>query len=91
VFYVIQDPRWPIKSQDSALSIDICVEGDFLQLLPWCLTFTGTDIIFHDMDSDTSLTSLSDCFMAPDGGSLQARAGNPIDRLYSMQNSYFAS
>ncbi|XP_056288678.1 LIM/homeobox protein LMX-1.2-like isoform X2 [Pseudoliparis swirei] len=51
----------------------------------------GTDIIFHDMDSDTSLTSLSDCFMAPDGGSLQARAGNPIDRLYSMQNSYFAS
>lgn len=23
--------------------------------------------------------------------SLQARVGNPIDRLYSMQNSYFAS
>ncbi|XP_034402957.1 LIM/homeobox protein LMX-1.2-like isoform X2 [Cyclopterus lumpus] len=52
----------------------------------------GTDIIFHDMDSDTSLTSLSDCFMAtPDVGSLQARAGNPIDRLYSMQSSYFAT
>ncbi|KAG8010993.1 LIM homeobox transcription factor 1-beta [Nibea albiflora] len=52
----------------------------------------GTDSIFHDIDSDTSLTSLSDCFMAtPDVGSLQARAGNPIDRLYSMQSSYFAS
>uniref|UniRef100_UPI0037E7A36C LIM/homeobox protein LMX-1.2-like isoform X3 n=1 Tax=Semicossyphus pulcher TaxID=241346 RepID=UPI0037E7A36C len=49
----------------------------------------GTDSIFHDIDSDTSLTSLSDCFMtAPDVGSLQ---GNPIDRLYSMQSSYFAS
>ncbi|XP_054468778.1 LIM/homeobox protein LMX-1.2-like [Anoplopoma fimbria] len=52
----------------------------------------GTDIIFHDMDSDTSLTSLSDCFMAtPDVGSLHAQAGNPIDRLYSMQSSYFSS
>ncbi|KAM9338566.1 LIM/homeobox protein LMX-1.2-like [Symphorus nematophorus] len=52
----------------------------------------GTDSIFHDIDSDTSLTSLSDCFMATaDVGSLQARAGNPIDRLYSMQSSYFAS
>ncbi|XP_041816239.1 LIM/homeobox protein LMX-1.2-like isoform X1 [Chelmon rostratus] len=52
----------------------------------------GTDSIFHDIDSDASLTSLSDCFMAtPDVGSLQARAGNPIDRLYSMQSSYFAS
>ncbi|XP_073334352.1 LIM/homeobox protein LMX-1.2-like isoform X1 [Pagrus major] len=52
----------------------------------------GTDSIFHDIDSDTSLTSLSDCFMAtPDVGSLQARAGNPIDHLYSMQSSYFAS
>uniref|UniRef100_A0A673CWT0 LIM homeobox transcription factor 1-alpha n=1 Tax=Sphaeramia orbicularis TaxID=375764 RepID=A0A673CWT0_9TELE len=52
----------------------------------------GDDSIFHDIDSDTSLTSLSDCFMAtPDVGSLQARAGNPIDRLYSMQSSYFAS
>ncbi|XP_028273953.1 LIM/homeobox protein LMX-1.2-like [Parambassis ranga] len=52
----------------------------------------GTDSIFHDIDSDTSLTSLSDCFMAtPDVGSLHTRAGNPIDRLYSMQSSYFAS
>ncbi|XP_067430946.1 LIM homeobox transcription factor 1-beta.1-like [Thunnus thynnus] len=50
------------------------------------------DSIFHDIDSDTSLTSLSDCFMStPDVGSLHARAGNPIDRLYSMQTSYFAS
>lgn len=54
--------------------------------------FTGNDSAFHDIDSDTSLTSLSDCFMASsEVGSMQARVGNPIDRLYSMQNSYFAS
>ncbi|XP_062854641.1 LIM homeobox transcription factor 1, beta b isoform X1 [Trichomycterus rosablanca] len=52
----------------------------------------GNDSIFHDIDSDTSLTSLSDCFMtSSEAGSLQARVGNPIDRLYSMQSSYFAS
>lgn len=52
----------------------------------------GNDSILHDIDSDTSLTSLSDCFMASsEVSSLQARVGNPIDRLYSMQNSYFAS
>ncbi|KAJ8346376.1 hypothetical protein SKAU_G00277770 [Synaphobranchus kaupii] len=52
----------------------------------------GSDSIFHDIDSDTSLTSLSDCFMtSSEVGSLQARVGNPIDRLYSMQSSYFAS
>ncbi|CAI5650940.1 LIM homeobox transcription factor 1, beta b isoform X3 [Oreochromis niloticus] len=52
----------------------------------------GNDSAFHDIDSDTSLTSLSDCFMASsEVNSLQARVGNPIDRLYSMQNSYFAS
>lgn len=52
----------------------------------------GNDSAFHDIDSDTSLTSLSDCFMASsDVSSMQARVGNPIDRLYSMQNSYFAS
>ncbi|XP_061589483.1 LIM homeobox transcription factor 1-beta-like [Cololabis saira] len=52
----------------------------------------GTDSVFHDIDSDASLTSLGDCFMAAaDMASLQARAGNPIDHLYSMQSSYFAS
>ncbi|KAM3599661.1 uncharacterized protein V6R79_009199 [Siganus canaliculatus] len=52
----------------------------------------GTDGIFHSIDSDTSLTSLSDCFLtAPDVTSLQTRTGNPIDRLYSMQSSYFTS
>ncbi|MBN3323838.1 LMX1B protein, partial [Atractosteus spatula] len=52
----------------------------------------GNDSIFHDIDSDTSLTSLSDCFLpSSEVGSLQARVGNPIDRLYSMQSSYFAS
>lgn len=60
---------------------DLCV------ILP-----AGNDSAFHDIDSDTSLTSLSDCFMASsDVNSMQARVGNPIDRLYSMQNSYFAS
>uniref|UniRef100_A0A4W5P7S9 Uncharacterized protein n=1 Tax=Hucho hucho TaxID=62062 RepID=A0A4W5P7S9_9TELE len=61
--------------------------------LCFCLSsLTGNDSIFHDIDSDTSLTSLSDCFMAAsDIGSLQVRVGNPIDRLYSMQSSYFAS
>ncbi|XP_066518374.1 LIM homeobox transcription factor 1, beta a [Hoplias malabaricus] len=49
------------------------------------------DPIFHDIDSDTSLTSLSDCFMASEAGTLQTRVGNPIDRLYSMQSSYFTS
>ncbi|XP_073495872.1 LIM homeobox transcription factor 1-beta [Phyllobates terribilis] len=52
----------------------------------------GNDTIFHDIDSDTSLTSLSDCFLASsEVNSMQARVGNPIDRLYSMQSSYFAS
>uniref|UniRef100_A0A8C9K3M7 LIM homeobox transcription factor 1 beta n=1 Tax=Panthera tigris altaica TaxID=74533 RepID=A0A8C9K3M7_PANTA len=61
--------------------------GDHSHLPP-----PGNDSIFHDIDSDTSLTSLSDCFLgSSDVGSLQARVGNPIDRLYSMQSSYFAS
>ncbi|XP_043576156.1 LIM/homeobox protein LMX-1.2 isoform X1 [Chiloscyllium plagiosum] len=52
----------------------------------------GNDSLFHDIDSDTSLTSLSDCFLASsEVNPMQARVGNPIDRLYSMQNSYFAS
>ncbi|XP_037548525.1 LIM/homeobox protein LMX-1.2-like isoform X2 [Nematolebias whitei] len=50
----------------------------------------GMDSIFPDMDSDTSQTSFSDCFMStPD--LLQAQTGNPMDSLYSMQSSYFAS
>ncbi|XP_017289501.3 LIM homeobox transcription factor 1-beta-like [Kryptolebias marmoratus] len=50
----------------------------------------GMDSIFHDIDSDASRTSFSDCLMStPDW--LQARTGNPIDSLYSMQSSYFAS
>ncbi|KAM8871876.1 LIM/homeobox protein LMX-1.2-like [Synchiropus picturatus] len=47
---------------------------------------------FHDIDSDASLTSLSDSFMTTaDVASLHSRVTNPIDRLYSMQTSYFAS
>ncbi|KAK7895828.1 hypothetical protein WMY93_021153 [Mugilogobius chulae] len=50
----------------------------------------GCDSMFHDIDSDTSLTSLSDCMMnTPD--MVQAQAGNPIDHLYSMHSSYFTS
>uniref|UniRef100_A0A672I6S9 LIM homeobox transcription factor 1-alpha n=1 Tax=Salarias fasciatus TaxID=181472 RepID=A0A672I6S9_SALFA len=38
------------------------------------------------------ISSLSHCFVAMlDVGSLKARVGNPIDRLYSMQSSYFTS
>ncbi|XP_005449501.2 LIM/homeobox protein LMX-1.2 isoform X1 [Oreochromis niloticus] len=49
----------------------------------------GIDFI-HDIDSETSLTSLNDCFMAtPDEASLHERVGNTIDCLYSMQSSYF--
>lgn len=77
----------PLKCiTQTSISAAVCDSLLFSPLFP------GTDSIFHDIDSDTSLTSLSDCFIAtPDVGSLQARAGNPIDRLYSMQSSYFAS
>ncbi|XP_041063705.1 LIM homeobox transcription factor 1-alpha-like [Carcharodon carcharias] len=52
----------------------------------------GNETLFHDMDSDTSLNSLGDCLLATnEASSMQARIGNPIDRLYSMQNSYFTS
>ncbi|NXX46568.1 LMX1A factor, partial [Tricholaema leucomelas] len=47
--------------------------------------------VFHDLDSD-SLGALGDCLLATaDASLLQARVGNPIDRLYSMQSSYFTS
>ncbi|XP_053324720.1 LIM homeobox transcription factor 1-alpha [Spea bombifrons] len=53
----------------------------------------GGESLFHDMDSDdASLNNLGECLLAaPEVGSMQARVGNPIDRLYSMQNSYFTS
>ncbi|XP_038001035.1 LIM homeobox transcription factor 1-alpha isoform X1 [Motacilla alba alba] len=53
----------------------------------------GAEPLFHDLDSDdTSLSNLGDCFLgSADAGPLQARVGNPIDHLYSMQNSYFTS
>ncbi|XP_029474629.1 LIM homeobox transcription factor 1-alpha [Rhinatrema bivittatum] len=53
----------------------------------------GNELLFHDMDSDdTSLSNLGDCFLAtPEVVAMQARVGNPIDHLYSMQNSYFTS
>ncbi|NXL78803.1 LMX1A factor, partial [Leptocoma aspasia] len=53
----------------------------------------GAEPLFHDLDSDdTSLSNLGDCFLGTaDTGPLQARVGNPIDHLYSMQSSYFTS
>uniref|UniRef100_A0A9J8A1B3 LIM homeobox transcription factor 1-alpha n=2 Tax=Cyprinidae TaxID=7953 RepID=A0A9J8A1B3_CYPCA len=51
-----------------------------------------SDSVFHDLDSDGSLSHLGDCLLSTaDGGVLAGRIGNPIDRLYSMQNSYFTS
>lgn len=64
-------------------------------LNPSCpfLASQGAEPLFHDLDSDdTSLSNLGDCFLGTaDAGPLQARVGNPIDHLYSMQNSYFTS
>ncbi|XP_049632623.1 LIM homeobox transcription factor 1-alpha [Suncus etruscus] len=53
----------------------------------------GADPLFHDLDSDDmTLSNLGDSFLAAsEAGSLQGRVGNPIDHLYSMQNSYFTS
>ncbi|KAK6468957.1 LIM homeobox mRNAion factor 1-alpha-like [Huso huso] len=51
-----------------------------------------SEAVFHDLDSDGSLGHLGDCLLATaDTGLLQGRVGNPIDRLYSMQSSYFTS
>ncbi|CAJ0952504.1 unnamed protein product [Ranitomeya imitator] len=52
----------------------------------------GGESMFHDLDSDDASLNLSECLLAaPEVGSLQTRVGNPIDRLYSMQSSYFTS
>ncbi|XP_015259379.1 PREDICTED: LIM homeobox transcription factor 1-beta.1-like [Cyprinodon variegatus] len=52
----------------------------------------GLDTILLDMDSETSLTSLNESFMAfQTGGFIQEHGGNPMDSLCSMQSSYFAS
>nr|XP_032832429.1 LIM homeobox transcription factor 1-beta [Petromyzon marinus] len=51
----------------------------------------GNEALFHNLDANGALVSNGDCLLASDGSALQARLGNPIDRLYSMQNSYFAS
>ncbi|XP_078721704.1 LIM homeobox transcription factor 1-beta [Lampetra fluviatilis] len=53
----------------------------------------GSDPMFQEMEGDTSLSGLSDCLLAcvEPITALQPRVGNPIDRLYSMQSSYFTS
>ncbi|XP_041133450.1 LIM homeobox transcription factor 1-alpha-like [Polyodon spathula] len=45
--------------------------------------------LFNEIDSDTSVSNLGDCLLSAS----EAGPGllNPIDRLYSMQDSYFAS
>ncbi|XP_053707484.1 LIM homeobox transcription factor 1-alpha [Synchiropus splendidus] len=51
-----------------------------------------SETVFHDLDSDGSLGHLGDCLLGSgDNSLLPGRVGNPIDRLYSMQNSYFTS
>ncbi|MGH0126112.1 UNVERIFIED_CONTAM: hypothetical protein FKN15_037293 [Acipenser sinensis] len=56
------------------------------------LSLNDSEAVFHDLDSDGSLGHLGDCLLATaDTGLLQGRVGNPIDRLYSMQSSYFTS
>ncbi|XP_060710985.1 LIM/homeobox protein LMX-1.2 [Hemiscyllium ocellatum] len=51
-----------------------------------------SDGVFHNMDQDGSLSHLGDCLLGPaESNHLPARVGNPIDRLYSMQDSYFTS
>lgn len=62
-----------------------------LSTLSFLLT-ADSETVFHDLDSDGSLGHLGDCLLATgEGGLLAGRVGNPIDRLYSMQNSYFTS
>uniref|UniRef100_A0ABM5G9P6 LIM homeobox transcription factor 1-alpha n=1 Tax=Pogona vitticeps TaxID=103695 RepID=A0ABM5G9P6_9SAUR len=53
----------------------------------------GSEPLFCELDSeDTSLSNVGDCFITTrESGFLQSRGGNPIDHLYSMQNSYFTS
>ncbi|XP_063071208.1 LIM homeobox transcription factor 1-alpha isoform X1 [Engraulis encrasicolus] len=62
------------------------------QLGPDQMHAYDSETVFHDLDSDGSLSQLGDCLLATaEGGLLTGRLGNPIDRLYSMQNSYFTS
>uniref|UniRef100_A0A673FNA7 Uncharacterized protein n=1 Tax=Sinocyclocheilus rhinocerous TaxID=307959 RepID=A0A673FNA7_9TELE len=62
------------------------------QLGPEQMHSYDSETVFHDLDSDGSLSHLGDCLLSTaDIGVLAGRIGNPIDRLYSMQNSYFTS
>lgn len=64
----------------------------FEAVADWLHFTADSETVFHDLDSDGSLGHLGDCLLAAgDGGLLAGRVGNPIDRLYSMQNSYFTS
>jgi len=70
-----------------------CVRACVRACVYVCVCVSDSETVFHDLDSDGSLGHLGDCLLATgvDGGLLGGRVGNPIDRLYSMQNSYFTS
>ncbi|XP_055519967.1 LIM homeobox transcription factor 1-alpha [Leucoraja erinacea] len=52
----------------------------------------GSEAVFPGMQRDGSLGHLRECLLAPpESNLLPARVANPIDRLYSMQDSYFTS
>ena len=65
----------------------------FWAFMECSVSVSGAEPLFHELDSeDTSLSNLGDCFLATsEAGPPQSRVGNPIDHLYSMQNSYFTS
>lgn len=75
--------------------IDFSIAYSFHWLKCLCLNtefISDSETVFHDLDSDGSLSHLGDCLLTTaEGGVLAGRIGNPIDRLYSMQNSYFTS
>ncbi|XP_032906731.1 LIM homeobox transcription factor 1-alpha-like [Amblyraja radiata] len=51
-----------------------------------------SEAVFPGMQRDGSLGHLRECLLAPpESNLLPARVANPIDRLYSMQDSYFTS
>nr|XP_015210536.1 PREDICTED: LIM homeobox transcription factor 1-alpha-like isoform X2 [Lepisosteus oculatus] len=49
----------------------------------------GSEGLFSEMDSDTAISNIGDCLLSLSEAGLGVL--NPIDRLYSMQDSYFAS
>ncbi|XP_044295338.1 LIM homeobox transcription factor 1-alpha [Varanus komodoensis] len=97
----IMTPYAPLQPPQQMLAIDqsVCgpehfqrgltppqMPGDYLH--PY-----GSEPLFCELSSDeASLSNPGDCFLAMvESGPFQSRMENPIDHLYSMQSSYFAS